>query len=316
MSATATMTMAQPTTLPLHVSATAPLLSASPPHCCPRCGFDAAVATTPTATPASPALDAAQAALLDARKQIDDLEAQVTLLNQKAVAAVERWAEYDDELARLRRQARGAQTPPPPPPPPSHAAIASPTRSSFLSTTTRLSSLLSPRAAKSTPNLKQQQPRPAPPTPPVPTTPSTPADPGTADLRTALTREQALRREAEGRLNATSREVEELSATLFEQANEMVATERRARAQLEARVEVLERRDVDKRHRLERLEAAMARIERVRAMLGGEGGAGRAGGGGGGEGVGVVSSPTMTVSSAGSGGVSEGGGVSGPATPL
>ena len=34
----------------------------------------------------------------------------------------------------------------------------------------------------------------------------------------ALSREQALRMEAEGRLNETSKEVEELSVTLFEQA--------------------------------------------------------------------------------------------------
>jgi len=73
---------------------------------------------------------------------------------------------------------------------------------------------------------------------------------------------------AENEVKATSREVEELSVQLFEQANEMVASERRARAKLEERVEMLERRDVEKRKRLERLESAMGRIERVRAMLG------------------------------------------------
>ena len=72
------------------------------------------------------------------------------------------------------------------------------------------------------------------------------------DLLSALSREQALRAEAEGRLSETSREVEELSASLFEQANEMVATERRARARLEQRVGELERREADKRRRLER----------------------------------------------------------------
>lgn len=76
-----------------------------------------------------------------------------------------------------------------------------------------------------------------------------------------------MRREAEGRLNETSREVEELSVSLFEQANEMVATERRARAELEERIEVLERKDRDKRWRLERLEACVGRIERVREVL-------------------------------------------------
>lgn len=83
----------------------------------------------------------------------------------------------------------------------------------------------------------------------------------------ALKREKSLRQEAEGRVAATSQEVEELSASLFEQANEMVAEERRARAKLEERVDELERRDREKRKRLERLESAMGRIEQVRKVL-------------------------------------------------
>ncbi|EQK98756.1 hypothetical protein OCS_05535 [Ophiocordyceps sinensis CO18] len=47
----------------------------------------------------------------------------------------------------------------------------------------------------------------------------------------------------------------------------MVADERRARARLEQRVGELEKRDVDKRRRLERLEVAMQRIEKVRSLL-------------------------------------------------
>lgn len=54
---------------------------------------------------------------------------------------------------------------------------------------------------------------------------------------------------------------------LFSQANEMVADERRARAKLEERVELLERRDREKMGRLERLEKAVSRIDRVKAML-------------------------------------------------
>jgi hypothetical protein len=65
-----------------------------------------------------------------------------------------------------------------------------------------------------------------------------------------------------------SSELEELSASLFAQANEMVAAERRARAKLEERVVILERRDVEKRVRLERLEKALMRIERVKGVLG------------------------------------------------
>jgi hypothetical protein len=91
--------------------------------------------------------------------------------------------------------------------------------------------------------------------------------PSTDDLLEALSREQSLRIAAEGKLDETSKEVEELSATLFEQANEMVANERKARAKLEERVEVLERRDEEKRERLEKLEGAMGRIERVGRLL-------------------------------------------------
>lgn len=230
--------------------------------CCPKCGFDLALGLPP--------LDGTQAALLEAQKQIEDLQAQVRLLNQKAAAAVDRWADYEDELARLRA-AVGT------------TANQQPQQQQQRSAATRISALLSPR--KSTPNLRSPPPsRAIPPLPPKtpppstsstdlpPTSPSTPQT--TDDLLAALSREQRLRAAAEGRLSDTSREVEELSVSLFEQANEMVAAERRARARLEERVEVLERRDAEKRRRLERLEMAVGRIERVRALLGEGGGAG------------------------------------------
>lgn len=54
---------------------------------------------------------------------------------------------------------------------------------------------------------------------------------------------------------------------LFSQANEMVAQERKARARLEERVAVLERRDIEKRTRLERLEKAIARVDRLKALV-------------------------------------------------
>lgn len=83
-----------------------------------------------------------------------------------------------------------------------------------------------------------------------------------------LAREQAARAQAEGKVSQMSSEMEDLSATLFQQANEMVAQERRARAKLEERVEVLEKRDGEKRKRLERLEGALKRIDRVKGILG------------------------------------------------
>lgn len=72
---------------------------------------------------------------------------------------------------------------------------------------------------------------------------------------------------AEGKVNQMNQEVEDLSVQLFQQANEMVASERKARAKLEERVDMLEKRDAEKRKRLERLESALTRIERVRGLL-------------------------------------------------
>ncbi|OIW29946.1 hypothetical protein CONLIGDRAFT_680746 [Coniochaeta ligniaria NRRL 30616] len=231
-------------------------LSSEPPaSCCPNCGINLPLSTPEEAHPA----------LLQAQRQIDDLEAQVRLLNEKASAAVDRWADYEDELARLRltlennnnnnhqqeQQRNSTSTTAS-----SAPTTASPARSSFLpagAVANRISALLSPRK----------------PLPAAPQGPGAPRTDATAEeLLTALAREQYLRKEAEGRLSETSREVEDLSVSLFEQANEMVATERKARARLEERVEVLERRDWEKRSRLEKLEATMGRIERARSVLG------------------------------------------------
>lgn len=239
--------------------------------CCPNCGLSLPL---PTGSDA-------QAALLQAQKQIEDLQAQVRLLNQKATAAVDRWADYEDELSRLRAASTTSVATSNASPPPSSAATGASPRSSFLPTgaAARISQLLSPR--KSAPNLAAQagNARASISSPHLTRpgtsygaggrnhTPSTSVSPSTDDLLEELSREKELRAAAEGKLNDTSKEVEELSATLFEQANEMVAQERRARAKLEERVNVLERRDVEKRDRLERLESAMGRLERVRSLL-------------------------------------------------
>jgi predicted RNase H-like nuclease (RuvC/YqgF family) len=86
-------------------------------------------------------------------------------------------------------------------------------------------------------------------------------------LLNELERERALRAKAEARVQTVDSEIEELSVQLFSQANEMVAEERRARAKLEERVEMLERRDREKMGRLDRLEKAVSRVERVKALL-------------------------------------------------
>jgi hypothetical protein len=96
--------------------------------------------------------------------------------------------------------------------------------------------------------------------------PSTTATPD-VQLRNELERERTLRAKAEERAEKVDSEIEELSVQLFSQANEMVATERKARAKLEERIEVLERKDKDKMARLDRLEKAVSRIDRVKAIL-------------------------------------------------
>lgn len=309
----------------LSLSTDPPNPASSSPNCCPGCGL-ALPATKPeveTGGERGGAKDEdAAASLLEAQARIADLEAQVRLLNQKASAAIDRWADYEDELARLRQELesrRGggeregggrekdtSSLTPPSPPSKEQDQSSSPTRSSYLPSSAsgvanRLSALLS---RKSTPNLRasndnnhntnsninpssQSSDAAAPDHLAPDSSAAAPSHPlnAHADLLSALHREQSLRVAAENRLTASSREVEELSASLFEQANEMVATERRARAKLAERVELLERRDAEKRRRLEKLEGAVGRIERVRALLGEER-LGKARGGGGTEGEG------------------------------
>ncbi|KAM0279963.1 hypothetical protein ACHAQH_004292 [Verticillium albo-atrum] len=285
MSATLTMTTTAtsppfPATLSLSTEPPSPPLSAS--HCCPACGLALPQPLEPTKRDVARSADRdsayiqeAAASLLEAQARIADLEAQVRLLNHKATAAVDRWADYEDELASLRKQIDVLPQPRQSPP---QQPLPSPSRSSFLVTAgvaNRLSAMLS---RKSTPNLRPSS------IPSTPTLTRTPAPEGEAledeglahplnahaDLLSALHHEQHLRRAAESRLSTTSQEVEELSVSLFEQANEMVATERRARARLEERVETLEQREADKKRRLDRLEGAVGRIERVRSLLGEE----------------------------------------------
>lgn len=87
------------------------------------------------------------------------------------------------------------------------------------------------------------------------------------DLQNALAREVALRQEAEKKVKEVNGELEDLSQNLFEQANEMVASERRAKAKLEERVAILEQRDKEKSRRLEKIEGNLRRLERVRTLL-------------------------------------------------
>ena len=86
-------------------------------------------------------------------------------------------------------------------------------------------------------------------------------------LQNSLESERQLRLTAEGNLTQTQMELEELTAQLFGQANEMVATERRERKRLEDRVGVLESREKEKEGRWRVLEERVGRVERVRGLL-------------------------------------------------
>jgi len=195
-------------------------------------------------------------------------------------------AEYEEEVHRLRSahaayaSSRSSSSQPPssshadralsptqvpiPISPETPSQISPQTQQSRLAT---LTSLLPYRRGSSTPSSA-----------PLPATPTAPINPlrqvtspansdNTSELQHALTREQGLRRAAETQLTQASTELEDLTVQLFSQANEMVAQERKARAKLEERVAVLERRDIEKRSRLDRLEKAIARVDRLRALV-------------------------------------------------
>ncbi|PLN79100.1 hypothetical protein BDW42DRAFT_173528 [Aspergillus taichungensis] len=240
-------------TLPTMTKATTPLNSGTG---CPSCGQEEYL---------SPG------ALQDARQRVKDLEGQVNGLNTQATQMAEKLAEYEEEVRRLR--ANGAP------------AAYTPTNGSFASSAS-LNDLDNRSLSPTQPQPQQQQgrlstltsflpyrrssatPAPQPQGPLSPRLPSPPSPDVTAALQNQLNREQDLRRAAESQLTQAHTELEELTVQLFSQANEMVAQERKARARLEERVAVLERRDVEKRNRLDRLEKAMARVERIRTMVG------------------------------------------------
>ncbi|KAF8243265.1 hypothetical protein K440DRAFT_613862 [Wilcoxina mikolae CBS 423.85] len=193
--------------------------------------------TTTTITPpqtSSKCLSCGSELNTNEHSRISELEAEVKLLNDKVCAAENKLITYDTELRRLR--------PPPPGLSPRTATFpAMPERSP--SPANRISAFLFPSRSG------------GPPSPPPDCSPS------------ELAKERSLRMQAEERLQQVTSELEDLSASLFQSANEMVAEERRARSKLEERVVVLEKRDLEKRERLGVLERAVDRISRVREML-------------------------------------------------
>jgi predicted nucleic acid-binding Zn-ribbon protein len=220
----------------------------------------------------------------DSRRRIRDLEAQVDILNSRAAAAADKIADYEDEMQFLRAaNSRSQQYGGPPQQPDQNQ-----------SQTTRLASLGNYLMRKrnpsgdagagtlssTTPTSTQPPLHPLPGGSPQPASHSIPSlplhgSPSTstsspvtlATLHSTLEQERELRQRAEESLKRLQAEVEDLSQSLFTEANEMVAVEKKERHKLEERVKALEIRDKEKKGRLERLEERVKRVERVRGML-------------------------------------------------
>ncbi|KAJ6108951.1 hypothetical protein N7512_008788 [Penicillium capsulatum] len=220
----------------------------------------------------------------EARRRIQELEGHVQELRDRAAVTAGQLAEYEEEVHRLRASQPACDTPrtssslplsshaDKPLSPVSADAPAQIAHQTYQSRLATLTSLLPYRRGSATPTSAPATAAPSTPTGPGPVHPlAQQASPTNSDsaseLQDALAREQGLRKAAETQLTQANTELEELTVQLFSQANEMVAQERKARAKLEERVAVLERRDIEKRSRLERLEKAMARVDRLRALV-------------------------------------------------
>ncbi|KAF2767710.1 hypothetical protein EJ03DRAFT_344339 [Teratosphaeria nubilosa] len=213
----------------------------------------------------------------DEASKVKELEAEVESLADKANNASQRFADYENEIrmlnARLRQQQRRNDK--------EDAVDAGQGASqSDKSGISRFGSFMhsrkvSPMSASSTASSREKE------------------------LEAALVKEQTARIAAEKKVKEVNAEIEELSASLFQQANEMVAAERKENAALRDKVEILEKqaldfcgtgcgseekvwkenarlkervktleqREMDRRRRLEKIEAAQRRVDRARSLL-------------------------------------------------
>ncbi|KAK5698676.1 hypothetical protein LTR97_006324 [Elasticomyces elasticus] len=203
-----------------------------------------------------------------------ELEDEVRILAEKANNASQRFADYENEIrvlqAKLRLQHRQENT----------SDDTQPALAPEKPTLSRFGSLMHSRKAAPSNNGMAQT-----------------ASAREKELEGELIKERTQRLAAEKQVKTLEAEVEELSATLFQEANEMVssarqetaalqdklqimeqqATEQRVDADAEGlheentrlrdRVKLLEQRDRDRRRRLEKLDAATKRIDRVKTLL-------------------------------------------------
>lgn len=90
---------------------------------------------------------------------------------------------------------------------------------------------------------------------------------GSQDLQQQLQKERQLRESAERKANAMAIELEELSQTLFEEANTMVANERKEKAELEKQLKMFDEKESSRRNRLSLLEDAIVKLTRLHNAL-------------------------------------------------
>ncbi|RPA82882.1 hypothetical protein BJ508DRAFT_305182 [Ascobolus immersus RN42] len=194
------------------------------PHHCPNCGIPVPLTASEE----------------DSRRRILELEAQVKILTERAFESADKLTTYEHEVHTLKRAAAHSRTSSQTP---SHQHTRTPSHPLALalpptpaqSTTGRPSTPSGPSHSHrpSTPTSRitsflSMRPR-APPSPPP-------------DV-SLLEKERSARLAAEEKLQQVTAELEDLSASLFQSANEMVAEERRMRARVEEKCKMLEERE-------------------------------------------------------------------------
>ncbi|KAF3908421.1 hypothetical protein ABW21_db0201478 [Orbilia brochopaga] len=222
----------------------------------------------------------------EAQLRIQELEQQVKEFSVRAVMAAERLAQAQKEVMDLRRKSESGSsttsTNAPTSPSSSSSSTASSAAAAGIKRNNTVTATLQNMSKVSSAKINQffyrsntapiatiseMPPVERPPTPPESMSRASMDSQALDDLSNALCEERRHREIAEKQLTQVKNELEELSVSLFQQANEMVSSERRARARLEERVTMLEQRDADKRVRLEMLEKGFDRIQRVRGVL-------------------------------------------------
>lgn len=210
-----------------------------------------------------------------ARMRIRELEEENNYLAEKTSAASQKFADYENELRVLKAQLRQHQQQQQR----QDAALLTPEPEHLAPQPERPGGLARLGSFMRKPSL-------------LPSTPTYDPSAREQELEASLAKEQKARAEAEKKVKVVNAEIEELSATLFQNANDMVAKERKDNAVLQDKIKELEKtggkvsealkgendklrkklqaveqREVERKRRLERLEAAQKRIDRVRTML-------------------------------------------------